>query len=62
MRSDLIFLVNSPISLRLDSKRSARPSCADFTPSLRKDSPEKFSKAPLDGPERIIHSEDRVAS
>ena len=35
MRSDLIFLMNSPISLRFNSIRSARQSGADFALSLR---------------------------
>ena len=35
MRSDLIFLMNSPISLRFNSIRSARQSWADFALSLR---------------------------
>jgi len=61
MRSDLIFLMNSPISLRFNSIRSARQSWADFALSLRNWS-SVVSKAPFHGPERIIHSEDRAAS
>jgi len=54
--------MNSPISLRHNSMRSARESCADFTLSLAELLSSEVWKAPFDGPERIIHSEDRAAS
>ena len=57
----LIFLMNSPPSAHVGPTRPARQGLPAFTVSPRHLLPGRASKV-IDGPERIIHSEDHAAS